>query len=80
MVRRSQGSFPPKPRGSKTQREQQQELEKSLESYTCTLDKSTGARVRQLGLLRRENVCQTVSKIVNEYIDRQERGKEETSE
>ncbi|MGA9151224.1 MAG: hypothetical protein WBZ36_11650 [Candidatus Nitrosopolaris sp.] len=63
MSRRKQP--PPGPRTPS-----QAQLEKSLERYTCTLDKSTSEQARLLGLERGQTVCQVTGQAVRDFIRR----------
>jgi hypothetical protein len=60
---------PPKPKPP-SQADERQQLQRSLERYTCTLDKSTSEQARLLGLERSQTVCALVSEAVQEYIQK----------
>jgi hypothetical protein len=74
---KAQGSIPPSSRSSDpsralSQREQQRELERANQIYTCSFDKDT-EKIRYAALSKRENVCQYVKRVVREQVTR-ERG------
>lgn len=66
-------SSPPKPKPP-SQSEQREQLEKSLERYTCTLDKETSTRARNYGLEHQKSVCSVVKQAVDELIRRDQEG------
>jgi hypothetical protein len=72
-INKNQGSVPPGPK-SPTQREQQQELERSLERYSCVFDVKDSNQIRLLALEKGDNVCTYVRKVMREHVE-EARGK-----
>ena len=59
-----------KPRGSPSTREQQRELERSLETYSCVLKKDIAEPTRRLGLEQGLTTCAMAEKLIREGLSR----------